>query len=158
MSEITHDSNNAFFTDHWEGEVVLRNIHAPRLCEGRPCTIHSPTDHPMREWILKWDAEQALFYRLHKDTSKWVLDPDQIDFLQSSNRARFLVRVVDFNGDLIGMKLDPGGPEVICTDCGDVIRSKSRHDLQWCKCGNTGIDGGAEYTRYIRSLLEEKTE
>lgn len=35
-----------------------------------------------------------------------------------------------------------------CKLCGDIIESKSTHDLVWCKCGKCYIDGGKDYVRY----------
>lgn len=29
---------------------VIRNIHKPEQCAGRPCVIHNPSDHSMREF------------------------------------------------------------------------------------------------------------
>jgi hypothetical protein len=37
--------------------------------------------------------------------------------------------------------------KVMCAACGDVIESKHRHDMVWCVCGETFVDGGSEYFR-----------
>ena len=34
-----------------------------------------------------------------------------------------------------------------CRLCGDVIESKTVHDLVFCKCGSCYVDGGKEYVR-----------
>ena len=34
-----------------------------------------------------------------------------------------------------------------CKFCGDVIQSRSRHDMQMCKCGACLTDGGTDYIR-----------
>lgn len=34
-----------------------------------------------------------------------------------------------------------------CPSCADVIYSITRHDYRHCKCGETMIDGGRDYTR-----------
>lgn len=34
-----------------------------------------------------------------------------------------------------------------CKICGDIIESKHRHDMVWCKCGACAIDGGSDYTK-----------
>lgn len=36
---------------------------------------------------------------------------------------------------------------VICHDCDYFIRSRNRHDMVHCKCGNTYVDGGSLYQR-----------
>lgn len=37
--------------------------------------------------------------------------------------------------------------KIICKKCGDVIESKSRHDMVWCRCGSVAIDGGEDYCK-----------
>lgn len=37
--------------------------------------------------------------------------------------------------------------EATCDGCGETIRSKNRHDMVYCKCGETFIDGGSWYSR-----------
>lgn len=34
-----------------------------------------------------------------------------------------------------------------CKKCNDIIFSKNRHDMCYCKCGAIAIDGGADYIR-----------
>lgn len=34
-----------------------------------------------------------------------------------------------------------------CKKCGDIIFSKHRHDMVWCKCNTVAIDGGQDYLR-----------
>ena len=34
-----------------------------------------------------------------------------------------------------------------CKKCGDIIQSKHRHDMVWCKCGAIAIDGGNDYCK-----------
>lgn len=35
--------------------------------------------------------------------------------------------------------------KIKCNLCGDIIESKHRHDMVWCKCGACAIDGGNDY-------------
>ena len=39
--------------------------------------------------------------------------------------------------------------QVRCDRCGEVVVSRHRHDLQWCKCRGVAVDGGADYLRRI---------
>lgn len=55
--------------------------------------------------------------------------------------------------------------KVLCTVCGKVLESKSRHDFQQCSCKNESfVDGGGDYTRVggkdLNSVFiwNEKTE
>ena len=34
-----------------------------------------------------------------------------------------------------------------CEVCGDTIRSRNRHDLVTCSCGNLSVDGGSWYAK-----------
>ena len=34
-----------------------------------------------------------------------------------------------------------------CRECGWVIRSRNRHDMDVCKCGKSTIDGGSWYVK-----------
>lgn len=34
-----------------------------------------------------------------------------------------------------------------CLLCGDIIESKTRHDMKYCSCGNCYVDGGLDYLR-----------
>jgi len=60
-------------------------------------------------------------------------------------------------------KLDVGdiwSNSIRCKKCMDVIRSKNRHHMQYCKCGSVFVDGGSWYSRRggdldnIESLIE----
>lgn len=33
---------------------VLRGVHDPALCAGRPCVVHAPSDHVMRAFPTHW--------------------------------------------------------------------------------------------------------
>lgn len=47
-------------------------------------------------------------------------------------------------------KLDVGdiwANEIRCKKCGDVIRSKNRHNFVYCKCKSVFVDGGSWYSR-----------
>lgn len=36
-----------------------------------------------------------------------------------------------------------------CKECGQVIKSKSRHDFVTCACRKCSVDGGLEYLRRV---------
>ena len=42
----------------------------------------------------------------------------------------------------------PAGTAITCLDCGDTIRSRSRHDFRTCNCGSIFVDGGTDYFRF----------
>jgi len=35
-----------------------------------------------------------------------------------------------------------------CSQCGDIIVSKHRHDFVVCTCGSVFVDGGDDYLKY----------
>lgn len=39
--------------------------------------------------------------------------------------------------------------QVRCNRCGEVIVSRTRHDLRWCSCRSVAVDGGTDYLRRI---------
>ena len=39
--------------------------------------------------------------------------------------------------------------KIRCKKCGDVIESKSVHDLKFCKCESVAVDGGHNYLRRL---------
>ena len=39
-----------------------------------------------------------------------------------------------------------------CHICGDIPRSRNRHDYRSCKCGAISVDGGSWYLRRIGNL------
>ena len=55
-----------------------------------------------------------------------------------------------------------------CRRCGEILESRSVHELVWCGCGSIAVDGGHDYLRRCyrysaedileRSVLEERPE
>lgn len=44
--------------------VAVRLItHDPSKCEGRPCCIHNPSDHSMRDFPQLWRSDRGLMER-----------------------------------------------------------------------------------------------
>ena len=39
--------------------------------------------------------------------------------------------------------------QIECLKCGDKPRSKNKHDMAFCKCGNCAVDGGSHYVRVL---------
>lgn len=57
--------------------TVLRNVHAPWLCAGRPCTIHNRTDHSKRGWLQVWNPHRGLMQRVSPTSGRLYIDPDE---------------------------------------------------------------------------------
>lgn len=45
------------------GQTVLSNVHDESKCAGRPCVLHNPSDHHMREWPMLFRADRHLMER-----------------------------------------------------------------------------------------------
>lgn len=43
---------------------IVANIHSPTLCEGRPCPIHNPTNHSMRDLPTHFRDDRVLMERI----------------------------------------------------------------------------------------------
>lgn len=53
------------------------------------------------------------------------------------------------------MKMKPIINKVRCRKCDDIIESKHRHDMVWCKCRSIAVDGGKDYQRltgYVENI------
>lgn len=46
------------------GIGVLSNVHPETQCAGRPCVVHNPSDHHMRDWDLNWRDDRGLMERI----------------------------------------------------------------------------------------------
>ena len=46
--------------------------------------------------------------------------------------------------------------EIGCSNCGEIITSKHRHDFVRCACESIFIDGGFDYCRYGCDLRQAK--
>ena len=57
----------------------LKNVHLPEKCEDRPCVIHRPTNHHMREWLLHWRNDRGIFERFCEHGIGHP-DPDQFAY------------------------------------------------------------------------------
>lgn len=58
------------------GPVVLRNTHPAEKCAGRPCVIHAPSDHHMRDWPMTWRGDK---YMMERSCPHGVGHPDPDD-------------------------------------------------------------------------------
>ena len=46
--------------------------------------------------------------------------------------------------------------EIACSNCGEIITSKHRHDFVVCACNSIFIDGGFDYCRYGCDIRQAK--
>jgi len=45
------------------GGSPVYNVHDPARCEGRPCVLHHPSDHHMRDWPKRWRDDRRMVER-----------------------------------------------------------------------------------------------
>lgn len=60
-------------------------VHERGDCAGRACTIHNPTDHHMREWVLQWRTLRGIFERTCEHGVGHP-DPDQMPYWQETDQ------------------------------------------------------------------------
>lgn len=68
------------------GSITLAAVHPGAVCEGRPCVIHSPTDHHMRGWPLLWRDDRGIFERICEHGVGHP-DPDQLYYWRETGPA-----------------------------------------------------------------------
>jgi hypothetical protein len=66
--------------------IELHNVHPGELCAGRPCPIHGPTDHHMRDWPLLWRDDRGIFERICEHGVGHP-DPDQLDYWRETGQG-----------------------------------------------------------------------
>lgn len=74
---------------------TLQKVHPATACAGRPCAIHSPSAHHMREWPTRWnEATRAIERQCPHEV--WHPDPDDLAFKVDSDsfEAAFVRRLV----------------------------------------------------------------
>lgn len=57
------------------GTTILHNVHDERVCGGRPCVIHNPSDHRMSDWPVRWNQGLKRAERQCQH-GEWHPDPD----------------------------------------------------------------------------------
>jgi hypothetical protein len=63
----------------------LVGVHDPSRCEGRPCSIHHPSDHLMKDWPRNWRSDRGIMERMCSHGVGHP-DPDDQDYLVSIGR------------------------------------------------------------------------
>lgn len=56
--------------------------HDPADCEGRPCCIHNPSDHHMKDWPQHWRPDRYLMERTCEHGIGHP-DPDHVAYMKS---------------------------------------------------------------------------
>lgn len=110
-------------TDLSDGRILTH--HDRSVCDA-PCPLHSPSDHPYRQYPLGWDNDLKMVTRVTPTGP--VFDPD--DYRVRTGQTIIIKNAAE------------------CLECGDHIESKHRHDFQSCHCGLIFVDGGLEYLRH----------
>lgn len=67
------------------GPGWVLDVHPPSQCAGRPCVVHAPSDHHMREWPTNWRADTRVMERICPHGVGHP-DPDDVAYLASVGR------------------------------------------------------------------------
>ena len=62
--------------------VRLVNVHDLSACAGRPCVIHNPSAHHMRDWPLSWRNDRGFMERICPHGIGHP-DPDHMAYVRS---------------------------------------------------------------------------
>lgn len=63
MWALTHTAGSRHGEQSADGGVLV-NVHPERLCEGRPCCIHHPSDHALKDAPLNWRGDRRIMERI----------------------------------------------------------------------------------------------
>jgi hypothetical protein len=69
-----------------QSNQVMANVHTPDKCAGRPCVLHNPSDHHMREWPTVYRADRGLMERTCEHGVGHP-DPDDLEYHISEGRS-----------------------------------------------------------------------
>ena len=63
------------------GRASLRT-HKPEKCAGRPCCVHNPSGHHMRDWPMNWRSDTGVMERMCPHGTGHP-DPDHMAYVRS---------------------------------------------------------------------------
>lgn len=112
---------------------TIYSVHKSTQCYGKVCPLHNPSDHPLRDYPLWYDAMIGSFFR--EINGQKVVDPDDY---RLNSCGQVIVR-----------------NSARCMKCGIEVVSTHRHDFRRCQCGQTAVDGGSSYLRRLGSDFED---
>lgn len=73
-------------TEIWaDSHSTLVNVHPASQCAGRPCVLHNPSDHHMREWPTNWRPDKRMMERV---CPHGIGHPDPDDMAYHRNQGR----------------------------------------------------------------------
>jgi hypothetical protein len=76
------------------GAGVLTAVHSEKLCTGRNCVLHNPSDHLMKNWPLNWRADKKQMERLCPHNAGHP-DPDDVAWHVSQGRDHLAIHGCD---------------------------------------------------------------
>lgn len=106
---------------------VIRGFHSLSSCENGVCPVHSPSDHELRKYALRFNFDAFLFERIipsmDGNGEHYVPDPD--DYNLRLNNGLVIYR-----------------NSAICRFCKDTLTVFREYDEKTCSCGELTIKGG----------------
>jgi hypothetical protein len=78
------------------GQTVLKNVHSPRLCAGRHCVLHNPSNHHMVTWPTMFRSDVQFRY-MERTCEHGVghPDPDDIAYFWTSYKIDISIHGCD---------------------------------------------------------------
>lgn len=103
---------------------ILRAVHPPELCDGRPCVIHSQTEHSMRDFPTHFRSDTFLMERICPHGVGHP-DPDDLAYQMLIGNATKSIHGCDgcCSRDLEACPKCKGYDEGECT-CTDLVKQR----------------------------------
>lgn len=123
---------------------TINNFHKGEDCFGEFCSVHNPSDHTVKDWLLAFNGKHMV--RIMPGIEVSEIHGIMLTGTEDSDKARLVVIDPDdyeFNKSDSAILRNSG----ICRQCGESIYSTHVHDYASCKCGSSFTDGGHDYIR-----------
>lgn len=75
------------------------NVHPAEKCAGRPCVLHNPSNHPLKDAPLNWRGDTRVMERM---CPHGIGHPDPDDVAYQASRGRSWVGVHGCDGCCVG--------------------------------------------------------
>ena len=64
---LSQNEETGYWTYFFKEDLVLGNVHDPKLCAGRGCAIHNhPSNHRLNDAPLNWRGDRGILERICK--------------------------------------------------------------------------------------------
>lgn len=142
----------------WSEIVKIRAGYKCELC-GKKENLQSHHVFGRRANSTRFDTNNGvcLCWRCHFVEAEqnaarfglWIVSKRGQEWYDTLNTKYGQLVKIDYEGLLIELQAEKHSHYMghQCPHCGEVVRSKHRHDFVACGCGKTAVDGGDDYIK-----------